>query len=168
MDPDYSKLALKPEDWPHIELVPKSMLKAGNVTAQVAHGKDCSIILATRSPGYHSKPHRHNAEQINYVLSGKAWLFVEDQGFYGGEGSVSRIPAGAIHWSWVLGDEPITVIEIHTPPLTGDAPVYAGKISMCLTPEEEAMVKHIPSEWPDDFDPSEIEKRWVGRAYVAE
>lgn len=166
--PDFSKLAIAGDTWPHVELVPKAMLKAGSITAQVAHGKDCSIILATRSPGYHSKPHRHAAEQINYVISGQAWLFVEDQGFFGGPGSVSRVPVGAMHWAWVLGDEPLTVIEIHTPPLTGDPPVHAGRISLCTHADEEAAVQHIHTEWPDGFDPSDIERRWVGRSYAEE
>ena len=151
-----------------MELVPKDRLKAGSITAQVAHGKNCSIILATRSPGYHSKPHRHSAEQLNYVLSGEAWLFVEDQGFLGGAGSVSRIPEDAIHWAWVVGDEPLTVLEIHTPPLTGDAPVEAGRVSLCTSEDEDGLVQHIPTEWPAGFDPDEIERKWVGRAYADE
>lgn len=165
---DLTRLAISPEGWPHIELVPQSMLKAGSITAQVAHGRDCSIILATRSPGYHSKPHRHQAEQLNYVLSGQAWLFVEDQAFFGGPGSVSRVPAGAIHWAWVVGDEPLTVLEIHTPPLTGDAPVQAGRVSLCTSDEEEAAVSHIHTEWPAGFDPAPIERRWVGHAFGEE
>ena len=162
------RLALPADAWPHVELVPKARLAAGAVTAQVAHGKDCSVILATRSPGYHSKPHKHAAEQLNYVLSGQAWLFVEDHGFLGGAGSVSRIPANAVHWAWVVGDEPLTVLEIHTPPLTGDAPVHAGRVSLCTTDEEEAAVRHIATEWPDDFDAAPIEEHWVGRSYAAE
>lgn len=163
---DLNKLAIAADSWPHVELVPKAMLAAGSITAQVAHGRDCSIILATRSPGYHSKPHKHAAEQINYVLSGSAWLFVEDHGFHGGAGSVSRIPADAVHWAWVTGNEPLVVLEIHTPPLTGDDPVIAGRVSMCLTDEEEAAVQHIRTEWPSGFDPSEIERRWTGKAHA--
>jgi len=163
--PNYDKLAVAADDWPHVELVPQARLKAGSITAQVAHGKSCSIILATRSPGYHSKPHRHAAEQLNYVVSGQAWLFVENQGFLGGAGSVSRIPENAVHWAWVVGDEPLVVLEIHTPPLTGDGPVKAGRLSLCLDEEEEALVRHIHTEWPDDFDPSDVERRWAGRAF---
>ena len=162
---DLTKLAITNDEWPHIELVPKSQLKAGSVTAQVAHGKDCSVILATRSPGYHSKPHRHEAEQLNYVVSGEAWLFVDDQAFYGGPGSVSRIPAGAMHWAWVTGDEPLTVLEIHTPPLTGDGPVHKGRVSLCVSDEEEQAVKHIHTEWPE-FDPSPVEKKFVGKSFA--
>lgn len=162
---DLSKLAISATDWPHVELVPADKLKSGAITAQVAHGEECSIILATRSPGYHSIPHRHDAEQINYVISGEAWLFVEDQGFFGGPGSVSRIPKNAVHWAWVTGDEPLTVLEIHTPPLTGDGKVVNGRVSLCASPEEEERVRHIQTEWPRDFDPSEIERKWVGKAY---
>lgn len=162
---DLSKLAIRAEDWEDVELVPADRLKSGAITAKVAHGQNCSVILATRSPGYHSIPHKHSAEQINYVLSGEAWLFVEDQGFHGGPGSVSRIPKDAIHWAWVTGDEPLTVLEIHTPPLTGDGKVVDGRVSLCTSDEEDATVEHIHTEWPQGFDAAAVEKHWVGKSY---
>ena len=166
MTVDLSKLALTNEEWRHVELVPAGRLEAGAITAQVAHGASCSVILATRSAGYHSKPHTHAAEQINYVISGEAWLFVEEQGFFGGAGSVSRIPAGAVHWAWNTGSEPLTVLEFHTPPLTGDPKVRDERVPLGLTPEELEMVRHVHTEWPDDFDPKPVEKRWVGRHHT--
>ena len=159
------RLAVDASMWPHLELVPADKLRAGAITAQVAHGQNCSVILATRSPGYHSIPHKHAAEQINYVVSGEAWLFVEDQGFHGGPGSVSRIPKDAVHWAWVTGDEPLTVLEIHTPPLTGDPKVRDGRVSLCVREEEEVSMQHIHTEWPQGFDAAAVERRWVGRAY---
>jgi quercetin dioxygenase-like cupin family protein len=38
-------------------------------------------MVATRPPGYHTKPHMHVSEQINHVLEGEIWFFVEDKGY---------------------------------------------------------------------------------------
>lgn len=38
-------------------------------------------MIASRAPGYHTRPHAHESEQINYVLEGEIWFFVEDKGF---------------------------------------------------------------------------------------
>src|SRR5574341_1011545 len=52
------------------------------------YGNECSLMHAVRAPGYHTTPHVHESEQINYVLEGEIWFFVE-------EGAVGSLSAHA-------------------------------------------------------------------------
>jgi gentisate 1,2-dioxygenase len=73
------------------------------------------MMVATRAPGYHSNPHRHDAEQINYVLDGEVWVFMESESFLMKKGDFSRIPRNALHWAWNRSDKPCTLVEAHAP-----------------------------------------------------
>src|SRR5579872_4669921 len=98
---------------------------AGNALAQrgpemstkLVHGNDCNMMLATRPPGYHSNPHKHDSEQLNYVVSGDIWVFVDDQAFHVEAGDFYRVPRNAVHWGWVRSDQPCTILEVHAPAL---------------------------------------------------
>src|SRR5262249_32315673 len=93
----------------------------GVLSTLVLGGESLSLIVADRDPGYHSAPHRHAAEQLNYVAKGEIWIFVETEGFRAREGDFFRIPKDAVHWSWVRGDEPCRLIEAHAPSVAADA-----------------------------------------------
>ncbi len=67
------------------------------------YGNECSLMWATRAPGYHTTPHAHEAEQINYVLEGEIWFFVEEHGFLCKAGDFQRIPGAQNS----LGMEPL-------------------------------------------------------------
>lgn len=146
-----------------VSLLPPEMIDAGHAGAQVVYGRDASVIIASRDAGYHSKPHRHAAEQINYLLAGEAWVFIEDEGFLMKAGDLLRIPADKVHWAWVRGEVSVSVVEVHTPPLTAD---YAdGRTSLLLTAEEEAVVQHVGNHWVPDYDWRGVERRVVGVSY---
>ena len=70
-------------------------------------------MWATRAPGYHTTPHAHEAEQINYVLEGEIWFFVEDRGFLCKAGDFHRIPGHKIHWAWNRSNADAVVVEAH-------------------------------------------------------
>ena len=61
--------------------------ETGRMIVRKGHGNECSLMIATRKPGYHTKPHEHESEQINYVLDGVARRGLRRGG---AEGSVSR------------------------------------------------------------------------------
>lgn len=148
---------------PEVSLLPPEMLHTGHAGARVAYGLDASVIIASRNAGYHSKPHRHSAEQINYMLAGEAWVFIEDEGYLLRAGDLLRIPADKVHWAWVRGDSPVSVVEVHTPPLTAD---YAdGRVSLLLSDAEEATVNHIGNHWVPEHDWRAVERRVVGAAH---
>lgn len=146
-----------------VSLLPPELIDSGHAAAQVAYGIDASVILASRNGGYHSKPHAHAAEQINYMLTGEAWVFIETEGFHVKAGDLLRIPADKVHWAWVRSDEPASVLEVHTPPLTADYEV--GRISLLTTEAEEAQVRHVGNRWAPEFDWRSVEKRVVGVCY---
>jgi quercetin dioxygenase-like cupin family protein len=146
-------------------LVPAKYLSGGSVGAQIAYGKDVSLMLATREPGYHSKPHLHDAEQLNYVLEGELYVFVESTGFLAKKGDLFRIPRNAVHWSWVRGNGPCVLLEAHSPPLVGDPGVIDTAVAL-MNSDERAGVTGIASQWPTDFDRDAAESKILrsGRA----
>lgn len=148
-----------------VSLLPPEMIDSGRAGAFVAYGQNASVIIASRDAGYHSKPHRHAAEQINYLLSGEAWVFIEQEGFLMKPGDILRIPADTVHWAWVRGASEASVVEVHTPPLTAD---YAeGRVSLLTTAVEEGRVQHVGNQWVEDFDWRAVEQRVAGACYEA-
>jgi quercetin dioxygenase-like cupin family protein len=145
-------------DIPETVLVPAKYLSGGSVGAQIAHGRDISLMIATRQPGYHSKPHLHDAEQLNYVLEGELYVFVENTGFLAKKGDVFRIPRNALHWSWVQGNGPCVLLEAHSPPLVGDPGVADTAVAL-MNPSERETVTGIDSKWPADFDRDAVERK---------
>jgi mannose-6-phosphate isomerase-like protein (cupin superfamily) len=89
----------------------------GHFETKMVYGKSASLMYAVRPGGYHSKPHIHNCEQLNYVLDGEIWVFIENDCFLVQTGDFYRIPAMAVHWGWNRSDRPCTIIEVHAPPL---------------------------------------------------
>ena len=154
-----SPLVVTLADIPETNLVPAQFLTGGSIGAQIAYGLDSSIMVATRQPQYHSKPHAHDSEQLNYVLEGKLYVFVDDGGFLAKKGDVFRIPRNAIHWSWVQGTTPCVLLEVHTPPLIGDAGVTGTARALLADNEDRDNIVAVASEWPTDFDRNATERK---------
>ena len=91
----------------------------GQMVVRKGYGNECSLMIATRRPGYHTKPHQHESEQINYVLDGEIWFFVKDHGYLCKKGDFHRIPANTVHWAFNRSDKDTTVAEAHAPGLIG-------------------------------------------------
>jgi len=85
------------------------------------HGNECSLSSVTRQPDYHTMPHRHDGEQVNYVLDGEIWFYVGNKACRCRPGDFQRIPRNAIHWAWNRSDKPATVIQTKSPPAAEDA-----------------------------------------------
>lgn len=90
---------------------------AGSMKTKVVHGDECSIVVAVREGGYHSRPHYHESEQLTYVMEGEMWAFIEEDGFLVQAGDFFRVPANAVHWGYNRSDEPITTFQVHSPAL---------------------------------------------------
>jgi len=156
-----SPLCIALDKVPETNLVPRKYLASGSIGAQIAYGADSSMMVAVRQPEYHSRPHSHDAEQLNYVLDGELYVFVGDSGFHARKGDVFRIPRGAIHWSWVKGEVPCVLLEMHTPPLIGDPGVIDTAVAL-LAQGENGPRHTIESLWPDDIDQASVESRVTG------
>src|SRR5579872_7373588 len=96
-----------------------AMAAVGNsvIRAQKVHGTDTSIMFAERASGYHTSPHMHDCDQINYIVSGEMYFFVDGRGYRCRVGDVMRIPRNKVHWAWNRGKETAVIFESHAPPL---------------------------------------------------
>ena len=107
------------------------------LSAQVVYGNETSIMFAERGPGYHTRPHQHEAEQMNYILSGEIWFYVDGRGYLCKPGDIMRIPKDKIHWAWNRGGELAKIIETHCPPLIGNHAAARSTSVGLLGPEED-------------------------------
>ena len=112
-------LHVKSQDVPERRGVRTGAEGQGSMVSQKAYGNECSLMIASRAPGYHTTPHVHVSEQINYVQEGEIWFFVEDKGFHCEQGDFQRIPSNKTHWAWNRSDQNATVAEAHAPALIG-------------------------------------------------
>jgi quercetin dioxygenase-like cupin family protein len=147
------------KDVPDTVLVSAKHLSGGAIGAKIVYGRDASMIVATRQPGYHSKPHLHDAEQLNYVLAGELYVFIDHVGFLAKEGDLFRVPRNAVHWSWVQGTKPCVLLEMHAPPLIGDPGVADTAVALTDAAENVVDVVRVRSEWPADVDQVAVERR---------
>lgn len=148
-------------------LVSATHLSGGSIGAKIVYGTDASMIVATREPGYHSKPHLHAAEQLNYVLAGELYVFIDRDGFLVKEGDLFRVPRNVVHWSWVQGTKPCVLLEMHAPPLIGDPGVIDTAVALMDGAEKVADVVRVGSEWPTDIDQAAIERRVMAKPIVS-
>ena len=108
-------LHVKSNDVPEYNRVQSGEAGTGAMVVRKGYGNECSLMIATRRPGYHTKPHQHESEQINYVLDGEIWFFVKDKGYLCKKGDFHRIPANTVHWAFNPADQDATVAEAHSP-----------------------------------------------------
>lgn len=139
--------------------------KAGSRSAQVVYSPQASIMVTTRHPGYHSRASCHEGDELDYVVSGEMWLFVGESGFKVRAGDFVRIPGGAVHWAKVTGDEPCTMIHVHTPPFVGNPGAQDTAVGI-LSEEEVANGFPIAKDiFTHDFPMDDIERKAMGDEY---
>lgn len=112
-------LRVKADDVPVKRVVLSAEQGQGSMVVRQAYGNESSLMVATRPPAYHTKPHMHVSEQINHVLEGEIWFFVEEQGYLCKQGDFQRIPGNKVHWAWNRSTADAVVVESHSPPLVG-------------------------------------------------
>ena len=135
--------------------------RGGSMITKMVYGNDCNLMLAVRGPGYHSNPHRHDAEQLNYVLDGEIWVVIGEDGFLTRKGDFCRIPRNALHWAWNRSDGDCTIIECHAPAC--DPLVRKNAIGLYLDSEIPDLSTAVNTE-RTDIDAHEIEARILGHA----
>jgi quercetin dioxygenase-like cupin family protein len=118
------------------------------MSTKMVRGDESSLMLATRPGGYHSRPHKHDTEQMNYVIDGEIWVFVEKEFFLVKAGDFYRVPRNAVHWGWITSDKPCTILEVFAPTYVSDShrnvvPLFAGG-------EKPAPIKDIQTEHVSD------------------
>ncbi|CNF05088.1 Uncharacterized conserved protein%2C contains double-stranded beta-helix domain [Mycobacterium tuberculosis] len=126
------------------EQVVEMKVSGGELRTKQVLGQNSSMMIAARSAGYHSEPHAHDCEQLNYVQRGEIWVFIEDTAHLLRAGDFLRIPPNAVHWAWNRGDGTCELIEMHTPGLELD-----GIDAPRLVTDGETYRPLVPSIWSD-------------------
>jgi quercetin dioxygenase-like cupin family protein len=124
------------------EQVVSMRVSGGELRTKQVLGQNCSFTVASRSPGYHSEPHTHDCEQLNYVQRGEIWVFIGQTAFHLTAGDFLRVPPGAVHWAWNRSESDCKLIEMHTPGLLLD-----GVDAPRLVAEGEPVWAPVPSRW---------------------
>ncbi len=82
------------------------------------------VVLGTIEPGQGATPHLHpGIEQVCYILSGTAVASVEAVERRLEAGDTVFFPAGTEHRFEVVGDEPVRVLVVYSPPYAEGARV---------------------------------------------
>jgi mannose-6-phosphate isomerase-like protein (cupin superfamily) len=137
---DKPKYRINRRDVKMTERVAMAAVGRSVLRAQKVHGTDTSLMFAERGPGYHTSPHMHDCEQMNYIVSGEIYFFVDGRGYRCRAGDVMRIPRNKVHWAWNRGSETAVVFESHSPPLRdrgGDA------VGLLGPDDEAAKIQHM-------------------------
>ena len=145
------------------EIVPRRTvtLEAGTAfeTAFVS-GQSANLMVAHRPPGYHSRPHAHDAEQINYVAEGEVWFFVGERGWHLRQGDFFRVPRGVVHWMWNRTDRPLVLIEAHSPSMADD-PLFASfGVRLFDAGEDPHLTAGAINRMMPDVDPRPVEAKY--------
>jgi quercetin dioxygenase-like cupin family protein len=135
--------------------------RGGAMSTKMVYGNDCNLMIAVRGPGYHSHPHTHDAEQINYVTDGEVWVFIENDGFLMKTGDLCRIPRNAVHWAWNRSNNDVTLIEVHAPAC--DPLVRKNAVGLYFDTEAHDLSTSVETVRTGlDGDPTEVEARVLG------
>lgn len=128
----------------------------GSVTIQCVAGDYADLMVAERKPGYHSVPHVHASEQLNVVLEGEVWIFVEDEGYLLQKGDFLRVPKDALHWAWNKSSSSSILVEAHSPPLQNDPLMMGAAVELYRSDEQPAPIAK-PRNLFLDLDAHEID-----------
>lgn len=131
-------------------------LHSGDMRTLFVYGNEANLMIATRSANYHSIPHRHEPEQLNYVIDGELWVFIEEEGYHLKKGDFLRIPGNKLHWAWNKGTIPCVMAQVHAPVLDPDS--RAGTMPL-FADDEVPNVRKSPKTITENIDVSEIERR---------
>ena len=135
-------------------------LHSGNMKTLFVYGNEANMMVATRSAGYHSKPHKHTPEQLNYVVEGELWIFIEDEVYHVKTGDFLRIPGNALHWAWNRGSIPCTMVQAHAPVLAPEG--RAGTMGL-FADGEIPRVNKSPLAESVDADVETVERKVFAR-----
>ncbi|MEU6646656.1 cupin domain-containing protein [Saccharomonospora sp. NPDC046836] len=146
--------------------VPDAVAAVGDSTlrTRAVYGNSSSLMIATRPAGYHSEPHTHACEQLNWLKDGELWIFIGDRAFQLKAGDFLRIPAGEVHWAWNKSELPCTVVEVHTPGMQHDPTISGFAVGLHDNGETPDFLGSPVNEFlpPDSgFDPGIAEQKAV-------
>ena len=98
-------------DW---NAIPWTKVRDG-VERKAFSGAGATIALNRLQPGHAPNPHRHENEQIVYIMEGRADFHVGEAVRTLGPGQLLVVPPNVLHWAEVIGDEPVLNLDVFTP-----------------------------------------------------
>ena len=144
-------LHVKREDVPERKGVRTGAEGEGSMVSVKGYGNECSLMIASRAPGYHTTPHIH-----------EIWFFVEEQGFHCKKGDFQRIPGNKVHWAWNRSDKDAVVIEAHAPGLVG-LKAANGAVALFDTSETPQVRQPGINEFVS-FDAAAVESKYFRKS----
>lgn len=154
-------LALQPGEIPSF---PVSLHLSTGLTATIAYGPFGSLLVAQRPHGYHSTPHFHPCEQLNYVSRGTIDAFVagpdgKSEAHRLVEGDLWRVPEMAVHWTWNRSGQDCELVEFHSPGLQADPGLGAHSTPLFGDNEPHTVMANPKNIFirPDDVPLEEME-----------
>lgn len=123
-------------------------------------GRHVNLMVAHRPPGYHSRPHAHDAEQLNYVQEGEVWFFVGERGYHLRQGDFFRVPRGSVHWMWNRTERPIALIEVHSPSMLEDRLFSAFAVRLLDSDEDPRLPESPVNRMVEEYDPKPVEAKY--------
>jgi quercetin dioxygenase-like cupin family protein len=132
---------------------------ASSVEGKIAYSPEISLLIGKLPPGYKSRPHVEDSEQISYLTEGSLWVFVEGKGYQMEAGDFIRVPPMAVHWTWNSGERPASFYAFNTLPNVGNAKVRAAAGEL-LAQHEKIDAAALPSStWLSDRYVREAESK---------
>ena len=153
-------LHVKSADVPERKGVRTGAEGQGSMVSVKGYGNECSLMIASRAPGYHTTPHIHESEQLNYIQEGEIWFFVENDGFLCKAGDFHRVPSNKIHWAWNRSNADAIVVEAHSPALVA-GPQSEGSIGLFSDNEKPAAKDPCQNNFVS-FDWQSVEQKIFG------
>ena len=87
----------------------------GRLSSKFVYGNSSNLVLAKRAGKYHSPPHLHDCDQLNYLIEGELWIYLENEAYYLRPGDFMRVPRMSPHWAWNPSDKDCVLLEAHSP-----------------------------------------------------
>ena len=106
-------------DWSKLEW---KTIRPG-VEQKAFSGQGATIALHRLQPQHEPKPHKHDNEQIAYIVSGHCDFHVGDTVTRLGPGGIIVVPGGIMHHAVVVGDEEVINLDVFTPARPEYAPL---------------------------------------------
>lgn len=78
-------------------------------------GDGATVALHRLQPDHEPRPHRHEHEQIAYIISGTVDFHVGEEVMRLGAGGIVAIPSNVVHHAEVVGDEEVINLDVFTP-----------------------------------------------------
>lgn len=124
----------------------------GALFTKQVFGLSSSMMIARRSAGYHSQPHVHDCEQLNYIADGSITIYIGDEAYDLGTGDFLRVPPNEVHYAWNRSDADCLLFEVHTPGL--DILPADAVVELLADGESRDAIVKVPNLWLDELPPA--------------